>query len=459
MKEDILKNGSPVVSTESAPPNDLEFPVKTIDTLTQDILLQMVALEQSAWGRTTTTEELAEWLQGALVGAIYSGDQMIGNVITRTVANPESDQLVLKRLPPESWNGDGTAIHPHFRGKRLQKALLLSRIELARQSEKETIISTVRPENGASLRNIISTGARILAYSSDYYPKSDDPARLVWENDLIKPATAEEKIEKKDGEFPDIVIEVRSGEEVDIEAQKAISEILSKEYIGVAVQTLGKDKGVPTSSAIVFRHLSNFPPDVEKRLRERKKKIQEILKSTQEKLALRVEIVDSPTAEILNAIRELRVTAAKDKKEAFFLVTTLDREMEITNQERAQDYFGEGKFVLLIWSGSQPVGMVRGEEEEKGIWEVGAGYIIPERRNNLAIVWKLFFVLSEIKKRGGSEAIVGVKKLNTKMIRILERFGFKRYGETGPGEDRGWKMKLDLTDEVIKKINVILNAE
>lgn len=258
---------------------------RTLDKVTPEMLPEMVALEETIWHRKITTEELAEWLKGAVVGAIYSGDKMIGNVITRTEAQKGTGQMILENLPPESLNADGSAVLPDFRGRGLQKTLLLSRIELARNLGKETIVSTVRAENGASLRNIINSGARILAYSLDYYPNTEDPARLIWENDLKIPNERSNVEEKKNVKFPDVMLNVKSGEEADLKAQQEIAKILSGDYIGIAVNTSKKDEmGVPLDSTIVFRHLSSFSPDVAKRLRERKQKIQEMLKPTQENL-------------------------------------------------------------------------------------------------------------------------------------------------------------------------------
>ena len=228
---------------ESAPQNKPEFPFKVIDTIDRKTLDQIVELEHVAWRHEITSEEMAKWLQGGVVGAIYSGDKMIGDVITRTVADPtKAEEIILSKLPSESLNADGTLVHPDFRGHGLQKVLLLSRLDLARKLGKETILSCVRAENGASLRNIINTGARILAYYPNYFPDSYNTARLIWENDLIIPAGLDEKVENTDGQFPDIVVDVKSGEVVDSEAQKTIAEILSKDYVGIDVQTFEKDK-------------------------------------------------------------------------------------------------------------------------------------------------------------------------------------------------------------------------
>src|SRR6185503_21298661 len=101
----------------------------------------------------------------------------------------------------------------------------------------------------ASLRNILSTGARILAYSPDYYTGTDDPARLIWENDRKLSSNGE----KKDPSIKDITLWVKSGGGVDKNAHKAIEDLLSKGYIGIAVETSKRNReGTPLSSGIVF---------------------------------------------------------------------------------------------------------------------------------------------------------------------------------------------------------------
>lgn len=270
-------------SQESVPKNKLEVVFKTLDANNHDAILEMIAFEEKAWGHMTTKEEIAKEVKQiasgkVLVSVIYNSNQVVGIGSILMEAAPESSVPIKKRLPKESSCAYGAAINPAFRGRGLQKTLLEKRIDLARQLNKETIIGSVRPENGASLRNITNTGGRILAYSPDFFPNDENRARLVWEIDTVLLNETQEFIEKKDTQFPDIVVDIKSGEEVDAEAQKTISKILSEDYVGISVQILHKNNaGIPTSSAIVFRHLSNFSPKVGKRLHERKKKIQEIL--------------------------------------------------------------------------------------------------------------------------------------------------------------------------------------
>jgi len=284
MNEDPLKKLQSA-PTEFSPSNELEFPVKILDlnnpNTWEQVAPGILELENKAWeyDPPLDLDDLKKLVKGAIVGVIYSEGKIVGNVMTRVEAEPNGNERIVKRLPLESLKGDGTAVLPDFRGRELQKILLLSRLDLARQLKKETILSYVLSNNGASLKNIINTGARILAYFPDYFKDNENPARLVWENDLVIPSMPDEKIEKKEGKFPDIIIEIQSGDKVDIKAKEALAKILSEDYIGISVQSGGSD-GVKalSNTRIMFRHLSNFPPDTQTRLRERKKKIQEIVK-------------------------------------------------------------------------------------------------------------------------------------------------------------------------------------
>lgn len=110
---------------------------------------------------------------------------------------------------------------------------------------------------------------------------------MIWEIDLTLPA--EQRNESKRGLAPSaalealksrekfIVLTVRDGNIKDIAAEKVIDEILCEDYIGVNVRTLQTDNNRNKLNGIVFKHLSIFSTDVQKRLRERKQKIQYVL--------------------------------------------------------------------------------------------------------------------------------------------------------------------------------------
>ncbi len=276
---------NPQYTPETLASLEKRFPIKRLDLSTDESFKkfgpQLLEIENT-WDlqHRFSLRQLKARVRGAIVEVMYDGDRMIGDAMTRTEVEPKGNGRILQALPPESLNADGTVVHPYYRGKGLQKLLLLSRLKLAREYGKETILSCVRLEHGASLRNIMFSGARIFAYCNNYFPESHNTARVIWENDLKAQAGPEEKLEKKDGEFPDVVIKVKSGDLVDQEAQKKIEEILSQDYVGISVQAEENDAKILESSKIVFRHLSNFPPSVTERLRERKQRILAVLKAT-----------------------------------------------------------------------------------------------------------------------------------------------------------------------------------
>ncbi len=274
-------------------PKDPEVVLKTVDASDTEALLRMVELDKKIFGEDAhNVEELRERLsKGGVFYVFWSGDRAVGMAAALTEADPLNDNPLRRNLPPESIFAGLAAVDPEFRGQSLQKDLLEKRIDLVHQLKKETIVGTVRPENGSSLRNIIRVGGRVFAYSADFFPKSKIPARLTWEIDATLPKETEEKLEKEDGLTPDealeamkklekkIVLFVKTGEDVDVDAQKAMAKILSGDYIGTGLQSLYTDSEGHVFNGMTFRHLSVFPPEVEKRLRERKKKIQKILKS------------------------------------------------------------------------------------------------------------------------------------------------------------------------------------
>src|SRR3989338_4058562 len=269
-----------------------EIIIKELDANDDVSVEEFVALERLIWGQGldfTADDIKKEILRGEVIYVIYNGKQMVGTTSVLVQADLENPRKVIKYLPPESLYASSVGIDPAFRGNRLQGLLLEKCIELARKLNKETILGAVRPENGASVRNITNIGGKILAYSRDFHPDSDNPSRLVGEVDLFLQKEAWEPIDKVDALMPDealdslsreedrIIVLIQSGDNIDSKAQKVIEKILSNDYIGTGVQTLFLDSNSIQFNGMAFRELSSFPAEAEKRLRERKEKIQKIL--------------------------------------------------------------------------------------------------------------------------------------------------------------------------------------
>ena len=130
---------------------------KTLSADDKKTLKEVAMLDKriSDGGRGLTIRELKKYiLQGTVVGVIYSDNQVAGLAFASTHAEPKNSKSIRRNLPEESIYAFASGIDPAFRGKGLQKILIEKRIDLARQLNKETIIGSVRPENGASIRNI-----------------------------------------------------------------------------------------------------------------------------------------------------------------------------------------------------------------------------------------------------------------------------------------------------------------
>ncbi|MFA5999567.1 MAG: hypothetical protein WC783_01105 [Candidatus Paceibacterota bacterium] len=231
-------------------------------------------------------------LGGMIAIAIYDGDRIIGMSYLRTRSHPSGSIRILRNLPVESVFTFGTVVVPDARGEGLQNLLFKKRIEVIRSLGKETLIGSFYGENGASVRTVFNIGGRVLLYEHDISQSgSKDIPQLIFEIDTTILNTEKEEINAKDAMTPDaalealergdakIVVLIKSlgREGADIEARKAMEQILASDYVGCALQTVSTDENGVRMNGLLFRHLSTFPPDVAKRLKERKEKIKSLI--------------------------------------------------------------------------------------------------------------------------------------------------------------------------------------
>ena len=449
MNQNSLENKSQIVS-------------KIVSIDDTDLISAIVALEKKEFREEAgSSEDLKQKMkEGMTVLALWNGREVVGSATAYADADPNNTKSLLKRmLPKESLLATGAIVDLESRGKGLQKILLEKRKELARELKKETVIGTARPENAPSLRNITSSGGRILAYSSNYFPDSKNPARVIWEIDVTPQNESKDNI-TQNKEFPDLVVNIKNGEEADTDARKQIEKILLENYVGVDVKTSGKDNsGASLDTTIVFRHLSKFSPKSAERLLARKKKIQDILKLEQEKLDVRIEIAGPKDWEAYKKI----ILEAINGNDAYMLGMTPEKVRalntridKIWQNALVKD---NDRFVLLSWNDSEVVGTINAKKEEKD-WYVGSLYVKQDENfRHKGVGQKMFAAcLQEIQNRGGEKITLGVKASNYKSINLVEPFHFKQPEDVSFQE--GFYMTLNNVNdpEVIEKINEVLNA-
>lgn len=260
---------------------------KLLDMHSEQTFLDIQSFENSLGIQGAPTKEdfdKAVELGGVMAIAVYDGERIVGMSYLRSRAHPSGSTPMLRNFPDESVLTFGTVVVPDARGEGLQKLLLEKRIEVARSLGKETLIGSFYGENGASARTVFNVGGRILLYE-------DDKSQLIFEIDSIVLNEDKEEVDVKDARTPDaalealerrdkkIVVLVKSlgRDGADIEARKAIKEILARDYVGTAIETLDTDADGVRINGLLFRHLSTFSPEVEKRLRERREKIKSLL--------------------------------------------------------------------------------------------------------------------------------------------------------------------------------------
>ena len=281
---------------DAIPPNEQSFICKVISPTDLDSLAQVVEFSGRVMNHQMTVDRLQDMAtRGGKTFAIFGGNKIIGIGSVFTTPQEKSTYPLVNNLPPESIFGLAAAVDPMFRGRGLQKTLLEARKNLVREMGKETLLGSLRIENGASVKNVMSVGGRIL-YFLKFGPNAsgDDPLRVIFEIDNTIENKEQEIIKTEDALSPQdalnalgrgekrivLMVKSNSNEEEggdDKEADEIVEQILSADYVGTGVQILSTDNQGSTVSGVVFKHLSSFPPDIAKRLTERKDKIKSLL--------------------------------------------------------------------------------------------------------------------------------------------------------------------------------------
>lgn len=449
--------------------------VKLVGIKDLNLLEKIAKTEREAFSYEINVHDFQKMIErGESVIVVYSNGQLAGHATVIMDADPHNSKPITRKLPEESSWAYGAVVVPEFRGKGLQKRLLEERIKLAIENGKETLMGCVRLENGASLRNIASTGGRILAFSPDFFVPTENPTRLIFEIDatLLKEKT--EQINKKEALTPQMALEaaekeekkiiltVKDGGEQDFEAEEAAAQILSHDYVGTNIETLSTGEG-SRCNGVLFRHLSSFPPEVAKCLRERKEKIQKLLEPSKEKLELTAELA---TEKDFEEIKKLMLFAANEEDASLLGTNLKKQEASFNNSEAKARFFNFDRFVVLARNKNEVVGVTFARQRELGVWHIPYAYVKPDSRGDAGIRM-LSVGLTKILGKNGKKVEFAVKKKNTKMIKFAKRIGAinkrkhpvlidknkNRFGKLG------YLMELNLTNpEVIKKLKRASNA-
>ena len=161
----------------------VEYPIEVIDSPESPRLAEIAALDGEAFGGhvTLSEEDLKHIFNNG--GVILGHTETDGRLITEATLVLDADEKgpsPLERNLPE-WLGycDGAAVSKDYRGKGLQKQLLLARHEVAKSSGKEAAAASVRQANVTSIKSMIKTGYVMVADSPHYYGADISDARVV----------------------------------------------------------------------------------------------------------------------------------------------------------------------------------------------------------------------------------------------------------------------------------------
>lgn len=303
MDEQELVNVEPQQSMqELVAQYGVEYPIEIIDSPESPRLAEIAALDAEAFGgHVTLSEEDLRHIFGN-GGVILGHTETDGRLITEATLVLNSDQegpSPLERNLPE-WLGycDGAAVSKDYRGKGLQKQLLLARHEVAKSSGKEAAAASVRQANVTSIKSMIKTGYVMLADSPHYYGTDITDARVVMLHDfnignpfteldsdhemleeslrgVIEPGQLQEKLSAG----ADIIsLAVHQSDDTNEEYNIAVATLLRNGYIGVACSDIDiGDSDDERADAMTFIKLDSLPLETAESMRIRQKDIQAIV--------------------------------------------------------------------------------------------------------------------------------------------------------------------------------------
>ena len=281
----------------------VEYPIEVIDSSESPLrLAEIAALDGQAFGGhvTLSEDDLKHIFNNG--GVILGHTETDGRLITEATlvlnVNEKGPSPLERQLP--GWLGycDGAAVSKDYRGKGLQKQLLLARHEVAKASDKEAVAASVRQANVTSIKSMIKTGYVMIADSPHYYGTDTTDARVVMLHDfkignpfaeldsdhemledslrgVIEPGQLQEKLSSG----ADIIsLTVHQSDETDEEYNKAVATLLRNGYIGVACSDIDiGDSDSERADAMTFIKLGSLPVDTAESLRIRQKEVQAIV--------------------------------------------------------------------------------------------------------------------------------------------------------------------------------------
>lgn len=279
-----------------------DYPIDVVDSPESPRLSEIAALDAEAFGehQTLTEEDLKHILSkgGVILGHTEHSGRLISEATLILNANPKGPSLLECGLP--EWLGycDGAAVSKEYRGKGLQKQLLLARHEVAKAFGKEATAASVRQTNVISIKSMFKTGYVMLADSPQYYGESPEDARVVMLNDfevgnpfaeldsdhemldeilrgVIDPSVLREKLSAGS----DIIsLAVHQSDEVKEEYNMAVATLLRNGYIGVACSDIDiGDSDGERANAMTFIRFESLPLDAAEAIRLRQREVQSIV--------------------------------------------------------------------------------------------------------------------------------------------------------------------------------------
>ena len=279
-----------------------DYPIEVMDNPESPRLAEVADIDAEAFKgqKKLTQEDFMHIFQngGVILGHVGPDNKLISEASLLLATDPEGSSILERNMPGWLAYCDGAAVIKEFRGKGLQKQLLLAREEVAKLSKKEASGASVRQNNVASIRSMISTGYVMIADSPHYYGENDKDARVVMLKDFgignpfkdldsdhelldesLRGVIEPNNIQDKLAEGADVIsVAVIQSEDVNSEYNRAVATLLRNGYIGVACNDIDiGDSDSERSDAMTFVKIDSLPLEVREPLRLRQKEIQSVV--------------------------------------------------------------------------------------------------------------------------------------------------------------------------------------
>ena len=120
---------------------------------------------------------------------------------------------------------------------------------------------------------------------------------------------------------------------------------------------------------------------------------------------------------------KIRLAAISGKDRKYFGASS--DEMERTEEDWKDFFFGENRFTYLFFIDSKVKGISMAKKKPNGTWWIFSVYVLDEEQGKGIGKEMLEFSLKETEKQGGEIIRAGIANKNKRSLHVFRSFGFK----------------------------------